>query len=59
MNDALRRAIIARSDADTLRDIAREHGMSDMRADGLRKALEGHTTIEEVERVAQSLVTTK
>ena len=56
MNDALRRAIIDREDADTLRKIARAHGMVDMRTDGLRKALAGHTTVDEVERVAQSVL---
>jgi general secretion pathway protein E len=53
MNEELRRAIVARSDADSLRRIARETGMIDMRADGLRKALAGETTVEEVERVIQ------
>jgi len=50
----LRRAIIGRADADTLRGIALEHGMTDMLMDGLRKVLAGQTTIEEVERVAQA-----
>jgi general secretion pathway protein E len=54
MNEPLRRAIVARADADSLRDIARANGMSDMRTDGLRKALAGYTTIEEVERVVQA-----
>ena len=54
MTDALRRAIIDRADADTLRSIALSQGMNTMRTDGLRKALAGLTTIEEVERVAQT-----
>jgi general secretion pathway protein E len=54
MNDALRRAIIDRADADTLRRIALAHGMVDMRTDGLHKAAAGLTTVEEVERVAQA-----
>jgi general secretion pathway protein E len=56
MSEALRRAIIARADADTLHRIAIDEGMTDMRSDGLRKALAGMTTIEEVERVVDTLV---
>ena len=55
MSEALRRAVIARQDADTLRHIAQQEGMVDMRADGLRKAVAGVTTIEEVERVTQTV----
>ncbi|MCB1773535.1 MAG: type II secretion system ATPase GspE [Gammaproteobacteria bacterium] len=57
MNEPLRRAIIARADADQLREIAVREGMTDMRIDGLDKALQGLTTIEEVERVVQSVAT--
>ena len=57
MTEPLRRAVIAHSDADALRRIAHEQGMEDMYADGLRKALDGLTTVEEVERVVQSSVT--
>ncbi len=56
MTESLRHAIIAREDADTLRRIAQQDGMQDMQTDGLRKALAGLTTIEEVERVAQAQV---
>ena len=54
MTEPLRRAVIARMDADTLQGIAQEEGMIDMRSDGLRKAVAGLTTIEEIERVTQS-----
>ncbi|MCB1801370.1 MAG: Flp pilus assembly complex ATPase component TadA, partial [Gammaproteobacteria bacterium] len=54
MNEPLRRAIVANADADGLRDIARKHGMIDMRTDGLHKAVAGLTTVEEVERVVQA-----
>ena len=54
MNEPLRRAVIARMDADTLQGIAQEEGMITMRSDGLRKAVAGLTTIEEIERVTQS-----
>lgn len=56
MAEPLRRAIIAKEDADALRRIALAEGMLDMRADGLRKAAAGLTSVEEVERVVQSLV---
>jgi general secretion pathway protein E len=58
MTEPLRRAIIARADADQLRDIAVREGMADMRIDGLTKALQGLTTVEEVERVVQSVAST-
>jgi general secretion pathway protein E len=54
MTEPLRRAVIARMDADTLQGIAQEQGMITMRSDGLRKAVAGLTTIEEIERVTQS-----
>ncbi len=56
MTEPLRRAIIAKEDADALRRIALAEGMLDMRSDGLRKAAAGLTSVEEVERVVQSLV---
>jgi len=55
MSEALRRAVIARQDADTLRQLAQQEGMIDMRSDGLRKALAGLTSLEEVERVTQTV----
>jgi general secretion pathway protein E len=55
MTEPLRRAVIARKDADTLHRVALQEGMTDMRADGLRKAIAGLTTIEEIERVTQSV----
>ena len=53
MTEPLRRAVIARADADTLHRVAREEGMVDMHTDGLRKAIAGQTSIEEIERVTQ------
>jgi len=55
MTEPLRRAVIAHQDADSLQRIAQNEGMIDMRSDGLRKALAGLTTIEEIERVTQSV----
>ena len=54
ITEPLRRAIIARADADALHELAEREGMHDMRIDGLRKALSGLTSIEEVERVTQA-----
>ena len=54
MTETLRHAVIARKDASTLQRIAREGGMLDMRSDGLRKAVNGLTSVEEIERVTQA-----
>jgi len=58
MTEPLRRAIIAHADADTLRRTASEGGMEDMYTDGLRKALAGLTTLDEVERVVHAAAAT-
>ena len=49
--DAIREAIIARSSAADLRMIARKEGMTTMLEDGIQKALQGFTTLEEILRV--------
>lgn len=54
MTEAIRKVIIERGDADSIRRVAINEGMATMHEDGLRKALLGHTTLEEVERVTQS-----
>lgn len=51
MDDDIRSAIIARSSAATIRQIAIEKGMRTLRADALEKVKSGQTTIEEVMRV--------
>jgi general secretion pathway protein E len=53
MTEKVRRAVLEQSDAETIRNAAIEDGMRPMREDGLRKALLGLTTVEEVERVTQ------
>jgi general secretion pathway protein E len=53
MNDALRRLLMQRADASDIERAARQGGMHTMYEDGLRKALAGLTTIEEVLRVTQ------
>jgi general secretion pathway protein E len=53
MNDALRRLLMQHADASDIERAARASGMHTMYEDGLRKALAGMTTIEEVLRVTQ------
>ena len=53
MNDALRRLLMQHADASDIERAARQSGMRTMYEDGLRKALAGLTTIEEVLRVTQ------
>jgi type II secretory ATPase GspE/PulE/Tfp pilus assembly ATPase PilB-like protein len=48
---AIRDAVMRRVPSDTLRQIAVGEGMETLRQDGLRKAREGKTTLEEVLRV--------
>ncbi|PCJ40017.1 MAG: type II secretion system protein GspE [SAR86 cluster bacterium] len=52
MTDKLRQEILQGADASTLQKIAIADGMSDLKTDGLTKALAGITTIEEVARVS-------
>jgi len=54
MSEAIRKVIIQGGDADRLRRVARAEGMLSLHEDGLRKALLGLTTLEEVERVTQA-----
>ncbi|MGN6192047.1 MAG: type II secretion system ATPase GspE [Rhodanobacteraceae bacterium] len=53
MNDALRRLLMQHADAGDIERAARQSGMRTMYEDGLRKALAGLTTVEEVLRVTQ------
>jgi general secretion pathway protein E len=53
MSDALRRLVMQRADAGDIERAARAEGMRTMYEDGLRKALAGLTTVEEVLRVTQ------
>jgi type II secretory ATPase GspE/PulE/Tfp pilus assembly ATPase PilB-like protein len=48
---AIRDAVMRQQPSDSLRRIAIGEGMETLRQDGLRKALEGRTTLEEVLRV--------
>ncbi len=53
VNDDIRQAITQQKDATTIRKIAIKNGMTLMIEDGLEKAKEGLTTIEEVMRVTK------
>ena len=53
MDDTLGREVVSHADAGRLRQVAREAGAASMREDGLRKALAGVTTVEEVERATR------
>ena len=54
LTENTRRVILEQRDADAIRNAALADGMIPMRDDGLRKALSGLTTVEEVERVTQA-----
>lgn len=54
MSDQIRKAVLAHATATEIRRIAVAEGMETMYQDGLRKSLDGRTTIEEVLRVAEA-----
>ncbi|MBN1626581.1 MAG: type II secretion system ATPase GspE [Deltaproteobacteria bacterium] len=51
MNEPLQNLVLKTSDANAIKQMAVDQGMTTLRASGARKALEGITTIEEVFRV--------
>ena len=53
VDDRIRELIMNRAPANVIRNLAIQNGMATLRDDGLRKALEGLTTVEEVLRVTQ------
>jgi general secretion pathway protein E len=55
LDEEIRREIVARADASTLRAKARERGMRSLREDGWLKIASGQTTVEEVLRVTQEV----
>ena len=55
LDEGIKRAIVARADASTLRNAARERGMLSLREDGWLKVATGQTTLEEVLRVTQEI----
>jgi type II secretory ATPase GspE/PulE/Tfp pilus assembly ATPase PilB-like protein len=52
MNADLRELVFAKAPTGEVRDKARSYGMLTLMEDGLRKAIQGMTTVEEVLRVA-------
>ncbi len=53
MTEPLRKRVLARASAAELGEVARGDGMIGMRADGMLKAMQGQTTVEEVLRVTR------
>jgi len=53
MTDAIKQMVLKHNDAGKIAQVATEDGMYTMLDDGLRKAVTGETTIEEVRRVTQ------
>ncbi len=53
MSDTLRPMVLGRSSSSTIRDTAMAEGMLTLRQDGLLKAAQGITTVEEVIRVTE------
>jgi general secretion pathway protein E len=51
MSEPIKQLVLERCDVDQIARTAMEHGMISMRDDGLRKAIAGTTTLEEVLRV--------
>ncbi|HYR84404.1 MAG TPA: ATPase, T2SS/T4P/T4SS family [Terriglobia bacterium] len=51
LSPRIQKAIMERADANVIRAIAREEGMQTMLEDGVQKAIQGVTTLEEVARV--------
>ena len=53
VNDAVKNTVMDGADGGKIKKVAVEQGMKTLRDDGIRKALEGHTSFEEVMRVTQ------
>ena len=53
MNDELRRLVMRHANAGEIQQAAIDDGMDTLRQDGLRKSVQGLTTLEEVARVAE------
>ena len=54
VDDAIRSLIIRNSDSGTIKKKAIEAGMITLREDGVRKVLEGHTTVDELMRATHA-----
>ncbi len=56
VDDRIRNLVVGRQEAHLIKQAATEEGMTTLRLDGLRRALEGTTTLQEVYRVTQDSV---
>jgi general secretion pathway protein E len=56
VDDRIRSLVVGRQEAHLIKQAAVEKGMTTLRRDGLRRALEGTTTLQEVYRVTQDNV---
>ncbi len=56
VDDHIRNLVVGRQEAHRIKQAAIEKGMTTLRRDGLRRALEGTTTLQEVYRVTQDNV---
>jgi general secretion pathway protein E len=56
VDDRIRNLVVGRQEAHLIKQAAIEKGMTTLRRDGLRRALEGTTTLQEVYRVTQDHV---
>ncbi len=55
VDDTIREMITKRNDAGSIRKAAEKLGMTSLRHDGIKKAMAGVTTIEEIRRVTQDI----
>jgi general secretion pathway protein E len=55
LDDEARRLIVAKADANVLREAARAHAMRTLKEDGWQKVAAGVTTVEEILRVTQEV----
>jgi len=55
MDEEIRQLLLTNASTDKIRHSARQSGMLTLREDGLKKALAGHTTVEEVLRVTAAV----
>ena len=53
ITESIRRLVLSHADGNTIQHAAMDAGMMPMKDDGIKKALQGFTTIEEVSRVTQ------
>jgi len=55
LSEPIRRLILSRADGTSIQNTAVESGMDTMQVDGIKKALTGITTIEDVMRVTREI----